>query len=195
MQQQLDNAPDVADGEQVPYARFGASSPTGSPRQGASFVLNRTSRSDSWRGEEIDVPTMLLELDDLRSEVSTLRSELVLYQKAEKHGERRPAGGRQRRGSVLDDGTAIALEPRELERMKQIFSLFDKESTGRVSANDLKDLHRRLGEPITDEEANEALAFMSPVDGTVDFISFMKWWNEDHKQEPSEAVKRYNNSY
>ncbi|KAH9147186.1 hypothetical protein AeRB84_008685, partial [Aphanomyces euteiches] len=192
MQEQLNNAPEVPDGEQVPYSRFGASSPIGSPHQGSGLVVNRSTRSDSWRGEDIDVPTMLLELDDLRSEVSTLRSELVLYQKAEKHGDRRPVGGgRQRRGSVLEDGTAIALEPRELERMKQIFSLFDKDSCGRVSANDLKDLHRRLGEPITDEEANEALAYMSPVDGSVDFISFMKWWNEDHKQEPSEAVKRY----
>ncbi|ETV93681.1 hypothetical protein H310_12448 [Aphanomyces invadans] len=193
MQKQLDDAPEIPDGEQVPYARFGASSPTGSPRHGGHpTILNRSNRSDSWRGEEIDVPTMLLELEDLRSEVSTLRSELVLFQKAEKHGEhRRPGGARNRRGSVLDDGTAIALEPRELERMKQIFSLFDQDNSGRVNAADLKELHRRLGEPITDEEANEALAFMSPVDGTVDFISFMKWWNEDHKQEASAAIQRY----
>ncbi|KAF0720567.1 Aste57867_207 [Aphanomyces stellatus] len=193
MQKQLDNAPEVPDGEQVPYARFGASSPTGSPRAAGPGAFNRTARSDSFKGEDLDVSSMLTELEDLRSEVTTLRSELVLFQKTEKAatGGSRPAGGRARRGSVLDDGTAIALEPRELERMKQIYLLFDKDGNGRVNADDLKDLHRRLGEPITDDEANEALAFMAPVDGTVDFISFMKWWNEDHKTEPSAAMKRY----
>ncbi|OQR81722.1 inorganic pyrophosphatase [Thraustotheca clavata] len=189
MQEQLNNAPDIADGEFAPYARHGASSPSGSPRAAPVY---RTLRSDSWRGEDVDVSNMLTELEDLRSQVETLRSELVVYEKTEKRGEVRSRGTRQRRGSVLEDGTPIALEPREMERMKQIFSLFDSNGNGSINASDLQKLHARLGEPITDIEAQEALDYMNPVDGSVNFVSFMKWWNEDHKNEnPSEAMQRY----
>jgi len=126
MQHQIDIAPETKDGENVPYSRPGASSPLGgSPRR--TF---RTMRSDSWRGEDADVPTLLQELEDLRSEVATLKSEVSLYEKSEKHEEFQEARlgaprTRARRGSVLEDGTPVALEPREMERMKQIFSLFD----------------------------------------------------------------------
>ncbi|OQR86475.1 inorganic pyrophosphatase [Achlya hypogyna] len=190
MQQQLDLAPEVADGELAPYGRNGAASPTGSPRAGQSF---RTLRSDSWRGEDADLPVLLTELEDLRSQVSTLRSELAVYEKTEKNvSDIKSRGGRQRRGSILEDGTPIALEPREMERMKQIFSLFDSNGNGSINASDLQKLHARLGEPITDIEAQEALAYMNPIEGSVNFVSFMKWWNEDHKNEnPSEAMQRY----
>ena len=47
---------------------------------------------------------------------------------------------------------------------------------------DLKDLHQKLGEPITDEEAAEAFRIMNfSDDGQVTFPQFMKWWQVDHK--------------
>jgi hypothetical protein len=93
MQEQLNKAPEIRDGESVPYIRFGASSPrhesssfSSSPKASSSFSSSsfRNLRSDSWRGEDVDVLSILQELEDLRSTVTTLRSELAVYEKTEK---------------------------------------------------------------------------------------------------------------
>uniref|UniRef100_M4BYR4 inorganic diphosphatase n=1 Tax=Hyaloperonospora arabidopsidis (strain Emoy2) TaxID=559515 RepID=M4BYR4_HYAAE len=191
MQKCIDNAPDRKDGARVEYVRPVASSPAASPK-GASF---RAKRSDSWREEDPDVLSMAVELADLRSEVTTLKAELASYEQAEKrYGEDALVTDRTRRGTVLDDGTELNIEPREMERMRAIFNLFDVQSNGFISEDDLLDLHAKLGEPISNEDAREAISYMhsKSTTGEIDFNSFMKWWNDDHAADnQTEAMRRY----
>lgn len=191
MQTAIDNSPDKSEGASVPYQRPIASSPSSSPRGGSSRML----RKDSWREEDdLDVQTMAIELEDLRSEVATLRAELASYEQTEKkYGTEIISEMRTRRGSVLDDGTQLNIEPREMERMRAIFELFDHQGNGYIEEDDLIDLHAKLGEPISAEDAKEAVAYMhSSASGRIDFNSFMKWWNDDHSAgNQTEAMKRY----
>lgn len=180
MQELINKAPETVDGVSVGDARPVASSPQAS---------NRLSRADSWRSEDIDVDSLLQEVEDLRSQVANARSELVSYEKTQEKSDE--VSMRQRRGSILEDGTEVDLEPQEMERMRNIFNLFDSEGNGFISADDVKNLHKRLGEPISDEDASAAIDFINPVDGKVDFNSFIKWWNEDHTTDESAAMKRY----
>lgn len=57
-------------------------------------------------------------------------------------------------------------------------------TTGRVSVQNLKDLHTQLGEPITDEEADEAMEMLAQYDvnpeGGFTFDTFVKLWTETH---------------
>lgn len=188
MQAQIDAAPDKKDGELVAPTRPVASSPSSSPR--GSF---RMMRKDSWREEDLDVPSMVQELEDLRAQVAQLRAELVSYEKTEeRYGTEIIREMRARRGSVLDDGTQLNIEPREMERMRAIFELFDHQGNGFISETDLVALHAKLGEPITTEDAKEAISHIQPHNGKIDFNSFMKWWNEDHaNNDQTEAMKRY----
>ncbi|TMW58177.1 hypothetical protein Poli38472_011765 [Pythium oligandrum] len=190
MQTAIDMAPEKSDGESVAYQRPVASSPTSSPRAGSSF---RIVRKDSWREEDVDVPAVVTELEDLRAEVTQLRAELATYEQTEKrYGTEIIREMRGRRGSVLDDGTQVNIEPREMERMRAIFDLFDTQGNGYISEDDLIDLHAKLGEPISQEDAGEAVRHMQHNDGRIDFNSFIKWWNEDHSfSNQTEAMKRY----
>jgi inorganic pyrophosphatase len=196
MQSVIDAAPDRNDGEAVHYSRPIASSPSGSPRAaiegGASF--RGVQRKDSWREEDADMMAMQTELEDLRSEVTTLKAELASYEQTEKRYGTEITALRTRRGSVLDDGTEVSLDPRDLERMRGIFQLFDQQGNGYISEDDIIDLHAKLGEPISQEDAQEAVQFMhaqSPS-GKIDFTTFIKWWNDDHSASTqTEAMKRY----
>ncbi|KAF1786005.1 PH domain-like [Phytophthora cactorum] len=157
MQQCIDNAPDKKDGEKVEYTR-----------PGASF---RSKRSDSWREEDPDVLSMAVELEDLRSEVTTLKAELASYEQAEKRYGTEISAARTRRGSVLDDGTELSIEPREMERMRAIFNLFDVQGNGFIT---ISYMHSKS------------------ATGQIDFNSFMKWWNDDHAADnQTEAMRRY----
>ncbi|KAJ0393251.1 hypothetical protein ATCC90586_000533 [Pythium insidiosum] len=189
MQRLLDAAPDKSDGETVSYTRPVAASPTSSPRN--SF---RITRKDSWREEDVDVPAVLTEVEDLRAEVAQLRAELASYEETEKkYGQEIIRELRGRRGSVLDDGTQVNIEPREMERMRAIFNLFDTQGNGYIEEDDLIDLHAKLGEPISQEDAAEAVRHMHQAgDGRIDFNTFIKWWNDDHSTaNQTEAMKRY----
>ncbi|KAF1327288.1 Inorganic pyrophosphatase, partial [Globisporangium splendens] len=191
MQSVIDNSADKSEGTSVVYQRPIASSPSSSPRAG----FTRMTRKDSWREEEeeLDIQTMAIELSDVRSEVATLRAELASYVQTEKkYGTEIISEMRTRRGSVLDDGTQVNIEPREMERMRAIFELFDHQGNGYISEDDLIDLHAKLGEPISGEDAKEAIAYMHNESGRIDFNSFIKWWNDDHAAgNQTEAMKRY----
>lgn len=187
MQSVIDSAPsEKNDGTDVAYVRPVASSPMSSPRV-------RMTRKDSWREEEIDLPATVIELEDLRAEVATLRAEVKSYEATEKrYGTEIISDLRTRRGSVLDDGTQVNIDPREIERMRAIFALFDQQGNGYISEDDLIDLHAKLGEPISAEDAKEAVTHMHHNDGRIDFNSFIKWWNDDHSAaNQTEAMKRY----
>jgi inorganic pyrophosphatase len=190
MQHLIDIAPDTKDGENVAYSRPIAS-PSSSPRENSFRMV----RQDSWREEEFDIPSMAQELEDLRSEVATLRAELVSYEKTEKkYNAEIISEMRARHGSVLDDGTQVNIEPREIERLRAIFNLFDQKGNGFISEEDLIKLHAKLGEPISKEDAVEAVSFILQISttGKIDFNSFIKWWNDDHDTtNQTEAMKRY----
>lgn len=126
--------------------------------------------------------------------MTTLKAELASYEQAEKRYGTEISAARMRRGSVLDDGTELSIEPREMERMRAIFNLFDVQGNGFISEDDLMDLHAKLGEPISTEDAREAVSYMhsKSATGQIDFNSFMKWWNDDHAAaNQTEAMRRY----
>ena len=191
IQEQLNRAPDKRDGHFIPHTRPLPPSPS-------KPIAFKDVTSDG-----PNVHSMVEELGDLRSEIANLRSELTGYRTSSKE---LPIDGnksadpkteyrkslRERRGSVLQDGTFIDIEPNEMAIMRQIFDLFDPEKTGYISCDDLQNLHRKLGEPITLEEAQEALNYINPTSNKVHFQSFLKWWNEDHKaSDQNEQMKRY----
>lgn len=55
--------------------------------------------------------------------------------------------------------------------MKAIFDLFDVSGEGKISPDELKALHQKLGEPISDEEAEAAVKDIGRGHGGL-FISF-----------------------
>ena len=63
--------------------------------------------------------------------------------------------------------------------MRAIYCLFDKDNTG-VSAGELRALHEKLGEPITEEEAAEAVRDIGGGRDAIDFESFCLYWDGVH---------------
>lgn len=60
--------------------------------------------------------------------------------------------------------------------MRAIFKLFDADQSGAITADELQELHAKLGEPLTDEEAVAAIeAFSSPGSTQVSFEEFVKY--------------------
>ena len=51
----------------------------------------------------------------------------------------------------------VDIAPSEMRVMRSIFQLFDEAGSGSIQAKDLQRLHIKLGEPITDEEAEAGL--------------------------------------
>ncbi len=76
--------------------------------------------------------------------------------------------------------------PTELDSIRQIFDYFDKDKTGSISLVELKDLHTKLGEPLTDEEAELALKIIhTQAHGSLSFEEFLRWWKIDHNRSHS----------
>lgn len=69
----------------------------------------------------------------------------------------------------------VALTEEELAAMHATFSLFAG-SSGTVKAADLQHLHQALGEPLSDEEAREAVAIMAGGRDAADFDAFVDYW-------------------
>lgn len=70
--------------------------------------------------------------------------------------------------------------------MRSIFDLFDTEGKGVISAKELKQLHVKLGEPITDEEADDAVRDIGQGLEYITFESFCLYWDGVH---PSQRNK------
>eukprot|EP00935_MAST-01C_sp_MAST-1C-sp1_P001178 g1178.t1 len=72
------------------------------------------------------------------------------------------------------------LTDEQLAAIRQAFQSFDKDNSGYLDLNELKELSSQLGEELEGEELNEAMAALdSSGDGKVDFGEFIAWWQED----------------
>lgn len=70
----------------------------------------------------------------------------------------------------------------EIETLRAVFDSFDSTKSGIIRLNDFIGLHQKLGEPITEDEAKEALHEIDTSGtGVVTFHSFLQWWVEEHK--------------
>lgn len=108
-------------------------------------------------------------IDELRAQLAAARGDL-----ARSPGLR----GHSHGASVLTDGRTVAMSADELAAMRSVFDAFDGDRDGRVSVSDLQRLHAKLGEPVTAEEAAEAVALLA-LDGgsSVTFDDFAKYWD------------------
>lgn len=52
----------------------------------------------------------------------------------------------------------LNLSASEIETIRAIFNMFDVHQTGQISTKELSALHKQLGEPLTDDEANAAVS-------------------------------------
>lgn len=87
-----------------------------------------------------------------------------------------------KKGSFLSNGKQVPIEPEELRTMRAIFELFDKDNSGYIEIAELRELHTRLGEPITEAEAQNVMKMMQkhgtdPSKG-LDFDTFALLWTE-----------------
>jgi hypothetical protein len=70
----------------------------------------------------------------------------------------------------------------EVEKLRAVFNLFDSAQSGVVSLSGIQALHEKLGEPLTDIEAAEAVrALDRDGSGIVTFDKFLLWWYESHR--------------
>ena len=76
----------------------------------------------------------------------------------------------------------LKLTPSEVETIRAIFNLFDAEQRGTISTAEIQNLHAKLGEPLSVEEAQAATKELDQ-DGTgqVNFHQFLYWWFNNHK--------------
>lgn len=60
---------------------------------------------------------------------------------------------------------------------------FDTEQKGEISTKELSTLHKQLGEPLTDEEAQNAVSELDQEGrGSVTFNKFLIWWYHQHSR-------------
>lgn len=77
--------------------------------------------------------------------------------------------------------TQTKLTASEIETIRAIFNLFDTTGSGTISTNEIKALHSKLGEPLTDEEAASAISELDQDgSGLVNFNKFLFWWSQAH---------------
>jgi len=59
----------------------------------------------------------------------------------------------------------------------------DTEQKGEISTKELSTLHKQLGEPLTDEEAQNAVSELDQEGrGSVTFNKFLIWWYHQHSR-------------
>ena len=76
----------------------------------------------------------------------------------------------------------LKLTPSEVETIRAIFNLFDSEQRGTISIAEIRNLHAKLGEPLSEEEAQAATHELDQDgSGQVNFHQFLYWWHESHK--------------
>eukprot|EP00746_Dinoflagellata_sp_MGD_P091615 gnl/MRDRNA2_/MRDRNA2_36299_c0_seq1.p1 gnl/MRDRNA2_/MRDRNA2_36299_c0~~gnl/MRDRNA2_/MRDRNA2_36299_c0_seq1.p1 ORF type:complete len:453 (-),score=113.75 gnl/MRDRNA2_/MRDRNA2_36299_c0_seq1:115-1473(-) len=68
--------------------------------------------------------------------------------------------------------------PEELERLRQIFGKYDKDSSGTIDLKELQQMCKDLGGRMTDEEVANAMAQLDKDNnGTCDFEEFIHFWS------------------
>lgn len=124
---------------------------------------------------------------ELLTEVEALQAQIQSLLHVPSSPTLRPGAGpplphTHRQSSVLPDGTEVFIAEDELAAMAKIFTLFDKDADGLIDAADLAALHARLGEPVDDSEAREAVATISRTgDATkITFSDFASYWDGSH---------------
>ncbi|CEO98100.1 inorganic diphosphatase [Plasmodiophora brassicae] len=87
----------------------------------------------------------------------------------------------ERNGS-FDETSKSTLTIAEIETLKAVFDCFDATGSGALTIQDISLVHSKLGEPLTDEEAAQAMAILDPArTGMVTFRQFREWWENKHK--------------
>jgi hypothetical protein len=93
---------------------------------------------------------------------------------------------------VLPSGKLVRISTGEMAAMKAIFDLFDCDGTGSINARELQALHVKLGEPITDLEAKEAVEDIAGGNDAIDFEHFCLYWDGTHPSQrtaPADEAK------
>ena len=87
-------------------------------------------------------------------------------------------------------GEDVTISRQDLQQIRAIFDLFDQDKSGYITATELQKVHARLGEPLTDDEARDAIVAMlgrytSPYAGAgrsgITFDEFLVYWNRESK--------------
>lgn len=80
------------------------------------------------------------------------------------------------RGIDLDSHPANSVPPEDIARLRTLFSLADSNGSGEINAGELQQLHFHMGEPLTDEEAEEAFQRINiEHTGVINFDDFLGW--------------------
>lgn len=83
--------------------------------------------------------------------------------------------------ATLSDGTVLSsMRPEELAAMREVFALMDDDADGRISREDLVHFHAKLGEPLTDEEARDAVFSIGAGHDTISFDELATYWAGTH---------------
>jgi hypothetical protein len=88
--------------------------------------------------------------------------------------------------SKLPGGAEVRLSEDELAAMRQIFALFDKDGSGKVTTADLSALYFKLGEPLDAAEAAAMVADIGQGRDHISFEDFLLYWDGSH---PSQRVR------
>ena len=81
--------------------------------------------------------------------------------------------------SILPDGSMVQIAPEEVAAMRSLFAVFDSDHDGAIGVEDLRALHHKLGEPITEEEALDAIDTIG-MRGSISFEAFVQYWDGSH---------------
>ena len=89
-----------------------------------------------------------------------------------------------RRGLLVDLDGPRGMSPEEEQEVRRIFDMFDHNRNGCIAIKEVQALHLKMGEPLTDKEAQEALKEMGGLSSSggdsplkeVSFDLFVTWW-------------------
>lgn len=85
--------------------------------------------------------------------------------------------------TAQDANAGMKMTPAEIETLRAIFNMFDRSGSGSVRSDEIKQLHAKLGESITDDEAHAFATELDPEGrGSVSFTNFLVWYYQQHKR-------------
>jgi len=168
---------------------------SGGPR---ATLLRTTTGCDGCAALRADNSRLIEELESLRAVIAVLRSSGPVAAAAEGGAGGAPsslaaaaaevpasaaaavAHAHRRSTSLLPDGRQLLISPDELAGMRSLFNVFDKDGDGKIGEEDLRALHARLGEPISEDEARGAVEMIGQGLGAVTFADFAAFWDGSH---------------